>query len=65
MEQGRKGRGDDLEGWKGDSSNIVGLHKCVSDKGTNQLASHPEKLSFYYNEDADTYQTPGISPILL
>lgn len=43
----------------------VGLHKCVLNKGTNQGASHPEKLSFYYNENADTHQTPGISPTLL
>lgn len=38
--------------WRGERkrSSMVGLHKCVLDKGTNQGASHPAKLSFYYNE---------------
>lgn len=53
--------------WRGERkrSSMLGLHKCVLDKGTNQGASHPAKLSFYYNENADIHQPPGISPILL
>lgn len=44
--------------WKG--SSMAGPHKCVLNKGTSQGASYPAKLSFYYNENADTHQIPII-----